>query len=549
MASTLAAHPLFRVQDEHLPTDARITAAYRRAKLLLTTYNLSATDIEHCSDRFWALFLDPVCCLDIAMFTVLAIHVNLAIGTLSRHLDGRSDLRPLVDELLRFDKVGLLLLTERGHGLDAFNIETTSTRQSDGSYILNTPREEASNDYTIFQVSKIALVMARLLENGQDLGCHYFIVPICNKKRMYQGVTSIRLPPRSGTTPLDFSITSFDHVRLPSTALISSTPDHISAPANPLAAWWDENWRIQLGSLLMPCPLIYGLKISAYIAGRYSMNRRITDRKGTAVPIFKYRTQQWPIVSAVTVVFVLDNWYRSVIREVRQPELDGSIRHAMAVVAKLSIIRHIQRIIPELAERCGAQANFMARIENDAKGAAIAEGDLLGLSIRLFPQLLLGRCTLDLPPAAESLLAQHAHGLIAENKVMLDRIVDHRSAKFDALILPQSQSVIEAIGHALAYSHAKKAKLSQAILDVYECAVMRQDAAWYSEIGIVRCEQRLREDRAVEAILPNVEVLLEELNVAAVVMAPIVSPEAWRLDRTSIDEDDRGGDKSIRSHL
>ncbi|KAK0459349.1 uncharacterized protein EV420DRAFT_1479333 [Desarmillaria tabescens] len=60
-----------------------------------------------------------------------------------RHSNAHSDLESL--ELLRFEKVvGIFLLTERGHGLDAFNIETTATRLSDGSYILNTPREEAT---------------------------------------------------------------------------------------------------------------------------------------------------------------------------------------------------------------------------------------------------------------------------------------------------------------------------------------------------------------------------------------------------------------------
>jgi len=86
---------------------------------------------------------DPICSLDIAMFTVLAAHIGLTIGTLSRHLTKRPDLKPLVQRLLRFDTVGLYLLTERGHGLDAFNIETTATKTEDG-YILNTPREEAA---------------------------------------------------------------------------------------------------------------------------------------------------------------------------------------------------------------------------------------------------------------------------------------------------------------------------------------------------------------------------------------------------------------------
>ena len=36
------------------------------------------------------------------------------------------------------------MLTELAHGLDAKNLETTVTMQSDGSFILNTPRPEAS---------------------------------------------------------------------------------------------------------------------------------------------------------------------------------------------------------------------------------------------------------------------------------------------------------------------------------------------------------------------------------------------------------------------
>lgn len=97
---------------------------------------------------------DPICSLDIAMFTILAAHVGLTIGTLSRHLKRRPDLRPLVDRLLRFDTVGIYLLTERGHGLDAFNIETTATKTKDG-FILHTPREEATKwvDPLIFTIS------------------------------------------------------------------------------------------------------------------------------------------------------------------------------------------------------------------------------------------------------------------------------------------------------------------------------------------------------------------------------------------------------------
>lgn len=83
------------------------------------------------------------------MFTILVCQVSLTIGTLSRHLRSRPDLKPLVDRLMRFETVGIYLLTERGHGLDAFNVETTAIKTPHG-FILNTPREEAAKFVTCF---------------------------------------------------------------------------------------------------------------------------------------------------------------------------------------------------------------------------------------------------------------------------------------------------------------------------------------------------------------------------------------------------------------
>ena len=105
--------------------------------------DLSLEDIQRCTPRFWDLMTDPILTLDCAMFTIIAAHVGLTIGSLSRYGKTRPDLKALITRLLRFETVGLFLLTERGHGLDAFNIETTATRVRDG-YIIHTPREEAT---------------------------------------------------------------------------------------------------------------------------------------------------------------------------------------------------------------------------------------------------------------------------------------------------------------------------------------------------------------------------------------------------------------------
>jgi acyl-CoA oxidase len=219
-----------------------------------------------------------------------------------------------------------------------------------------------------FGIPKVALVMARLIVDGEDHGCRFFVVPICNEREMFLGVESIRLPPRSGTAPLDFSITRFDHVHLPFTALVASDILDFSPPARPLEAWWNEIWRIPLGTMAVPAPWISAIKAVAYIGGRYSMHRCLLGKSGDEpVPILTFRTQQWPIAHATAVGMVMASWFPKVVQEAMERTPDHRVRHAMSVILKTTVCRHFQRCAPEVAERCGAQGtfehNYMARIE------------------------------------------------------------------------------------------------------------------------------------------------------------------------------------------
>ncbi|KAF5354068.1 hypothetical protein D9756_007236 [Leucocoprinus leucothites] len=538
MTDQLHSHPLFQIRTELLSPEESTALSYKRARIFLRAHGLTVHDIQQCSPRFWAMLRHPLCAMDIAMFTILVCQTNLTIGTLSRHLKRRPDLKPLVNRLLRFETVGIYLLTERGHGLDAFNIETTATKTPDG-FILNTPREEAAKfmpgSSPRFGIPKIALTMARLIVNNEDRGTRFFIVPLCDEHEMYQGVESITLPRRSGTQAFDWSITRFNNVHLPQSALVGSDIiEDFVAPANRLQSWWDEIWRIPIGSLVVAAPWVSALKAISYIGGRYSMVRCILGKGNQPTPILSFRTQQWPILHATAAAMVLDNWYPIAIDATGDPSTDHSVRHALAVIAKTTICRHFQRCVPEVAERCGAQGtfehNYMAKIENDAKGAIIAEGDVLTLCIRLFSELLLKRYEVPLPPPEESILARHAVMLLEENIQLFNTLkCDHRSDVFNNLLLPQSQPVIEAMGHAFAYSAALKAGLPQYVLDMYECSVMRQDPAWYSECaGINRLNQRLREDAAVTSMLPHLADLLADLNIEQYVHAPIVTDAEWK---------------------
>lgn len=204
-----------------------------------------------------------------------------------------------------------------------------------------------------FKIPKIAIVMARLIVSGQDRGVRPFLVPICDEKEMAQGVTSIRLPPRSGTSPLDFSITMFNHVQLPPSALLGIS---IDAPRDPLKAWWDENWRIPIGTAAVTGPVITSLQYAAYIGAHYSLRRTIVGKK-EPVSIFTFRTQQWPVLQALAVALVMDNWFPMIVQDVLSSKLDPRIRHAMSVILKTTGCRWSQLCIREVAERCGAQGS------------------------------------------------------------------------------------------------------------------------------------------------------------------------------------------------
>lgn len=218
-----------------------------------------------------------------------------------------------------------------------------------------------------FGIPKVALVMARLIVDDEDRGPRFFIVPVCNEHEMYEGVESIRLGPRPGTSPLDFSITRFNHVHVPFTALVSSNIYDHSSPVSPLESWWDEVWRIPLGTLAVTAPWISSIKAAAFIAGRYSMHRSLIGKGTVPVPIISFRTQQWPIAHATAVGLVMSNWFPTVAKQSAEKSLNHHVRHALAVIVKTTTCRHFQRCVPEVAERCGAQGtfehNYMARIE------------------------------------------------------------------------------------------------------------------------------------------------------------------------------------------
>jgi len=159
----------------------------------------------------------------------------------------------------------------------------------------------------------------------------------------------------------------------------------------------------------------------------------------------------------------------------------------------------------------------------------IAEGDVLALCIRLWGELVLGRYTLPIPDAKDSLLSKHAHALLQEGREILRRVPGgHRSEAAEYELLPESERAVVALGHACAYSAAKRAGVPQVLLNLYECAAIRDDPVWFSEnVGLNREAQRAKEGAVLREAAPDIEKHLESLDVKYAVRASIISDSNW----------------------
>ncbi|KAF8159221.1 acyl-CoA dehydrogenase NM domain-like protein [Crassisporium funariophilum] len=529
-AHSLLSSPLWKVNHKQLAARERAWLSYDKAKTLGLAHNLNRTDLATLSQKFWDLHTDPMTVLDGAGTTLLTIQYNLCAGTIIDHSEGRPDLDPLIDDLLRFRKTGQFMLTEVGHGLDVASLETTATQTFNGNFILNSPTPSASKYMppTVPAGSPmIAVVFARLIVKGEDWGVRPFLVPLNDGKEMCSGITAKLLPYRELSTPVNHAITTFNNVRLPPSALLGPHQRF----ENPHMALLSSLWRIAVGAIALGSIGVPGCKIHTTIAARYSMRRTVGN--GTnRVPILHFRTQQIPVLTAIAQSYVLEAYQRWAAKCFSEVGEDPRVRHGISTCFKAVAVQQAQSIAVSLSERCGAQGiqsvNMMTNMHAEMRGIAIAEGDILVLAIRLATELLLERYELPQTTNPTTLLARHEAGLIEKYRGILASAPHHRSPIVHERVLPHCQRIIEAIGHRMAFDAAATAGVSPGLLDLYVCSITQLDPAWYVEnMGLSVNRQAEIQSQALDVVLPQVEALVQGLGVDKYVSAPIVSDKAW----------------------
>ncbi|KAJ6546340.1 acyl-CoA dehydrogenase NM domain-like protein [Mycena sp. CBHHK59/15] len=528
--SDLINTPLFRPQWD-APASERILLSYARAREIVKVYDLTVDDIANTSRKFWKMHTDPVWTLDGAAGSLVTIQLNLCAGTIAMYAGSRPDLRQILDEILEFKVSGQFCLTEIGHGLDAIHLETTATLLPDGSFELDTPHERAAKfmpPTTPVGVPCIAVVFARAIIHGEDWGVKPFLVHLNDGRVMSSGVISKLLPQRGGSHPLNHSITCFRRVRLPAEAWLGSS----LRPKNTRLSFFANIFRVTVGTLVLGSQGISALQVATYITAQYSRRRTVTNNDGVQQPIMDFRTQHTPIVIALAQSYVMNALHRVVTQIFSHPTADGPMRHGVATILKVVTINHAQRSLLDLMERCGAQGLFemnqLSTMHKTLQGAAIAEGDSLVLSIRLATEILLNRYSMITSVDSESLLAKHEIGVFDSCRERLAQMSGHRSVDFGRFILPQALRLVEALGHRIAYDAAVSLGVEKCLIDLYVVNCIRLDSAWYVEhAGLTQHIQLDMESAAIEAVLPRMSDLIENMGVEAYATAPITSQDSW----------------------
>jgi len=301
----------------------------------------------------------------------------------------------------------------------------------------------------------------------------------------------------------------------------------------PRSAFMASIFRVAVGSISLATLTVSMLLLCVTIGARYSLRRTVQGSSQNPTPIITFRTQQIPIFTALAQAHVLRAFDTWTVKAFKDNDADPRVRHGIATCFKVAVLQLCQAANLSVSDRCGAQGLFeynqMSGFHAVGRGIAIAEGDILVLSIRLATELLLERYELPGPSDHTSILARHESSLLSEARHTLSKLSSHRSSHFNRLVLPLCQPIVEAIGYRMAYDAAVSTGVPQCLIDLYVVSIMKLDSAWYSEIGGVgRQERYMMEDKAVSEVGNRLEEFVQDLQAEPYVAAPISSDEKWR---------------------
>ncbi|HEY6793173.1 MAG TPA: acyl-CoA dehydrogenase family protein [Kineosporiaceae bacterium] len=324
---------------------------------------------------------------DVSVFSILMVHYNLTVGTVvDRMRPG-----PLTEQALaaldRFEAFGPYLATELGYGNNVASLRTLASYDPDSDgFVLRTPCPQAAKymSYSGFaDIDKIAVVLARTVVAGRDVGVFPFLVPLTADGSAVAGID--RAPcPEKPVQGLDNGITWFRDRYVPRQAWLSRglgdlspSGEFVPELTNPHRRFLAAMSRIVPGRLCVSSAALGAAKASLYLAATFSRHR-LANAPGRRRPVrdfLQYKSEVYPALARTYALIAQVNELKA--RYEAAPDL-------VALQAEISATKAVttlaaQDVVATCRERCGAQGMFSINRISDyvslLQGLVTAEGD------------------------------------------------------------------------------------------------------------------------------------------------------------------------------
>ncbi|MDX1438765.1 MAG: acyl-CoA dehydrogenase, partial [Rubricoccaceae bacterium] len=407
---TLLCDPAFAYADTETPKEEMREIVLRWTKLLADQgigalaypeYAGGEDDIEQ-----FIASLETIAYHDLSLTIKFGVQFGLFGGSINA-LGSEDQKRKYLADAGTLELPGCFAMTERGHGSNVRDLQTTATYDpSAQEFVINTPGEQDHKEWigNAARHARMATVFAQLVIDDQQHGVHAFLVPI----RDDEGNTmpNVRIGDsghKLGLNGIDNGRIWFDDARIPRENLLGRfaqvAEDGTYTSPIPSSS---RRFFTMLGTLVggrigVGSAGLSAAKSALTIAVRYGAKRRQFGPKDRPeVPVLDYLSHQRRLLPRVATCYALNFALHDLAHRYGQTPESADIREIEAEAAALKAFAtdHATSSIQEAREACGGEgyraSNRFAALKADSDIFTTFEGDNTVLLLQAAKGLLSG---------------------------------------------------------------------------------------------------------------------------------------------------------------
>jgi len=343
---------------------------------------------------------------DLSLVIKFGVQFGLWGGSVAQ-LGGEDQRRAYLPAIGRLDLPGGFAMTERLHGSNVRDLQTTATldRETD-EWVIHTPTEFDHKEWigNAARHGQMMSVFAQLVIDGEGYGVHAFIVPVRDADGTV--LPNIRIEDsghKMGLNGIDNGQIWFDHARVPRENLLSRfaqvSEDGVYTSPIPSAS---KRFFVMLGTLVGGRVAVgaggnSAAKAGLTIAVRYGSRRRQFGPAGsTEVPLLDYLSHQRRLLPLVATSYGLTFALHELAEDFSAlaPGSDTREIEARAAALKAMASWHGTHSLQEAREACGGEgfrwSTRIAHRKADSDIFTTFEGDNTVLQLQVAKGLLAG---------------------------------------------------------------------------------------------------------------------------------------------------------------